>query len=68
MGDKGLEGNVDDLLSNNESNALEGEAIFTKAKEVSKERKFTESMEVVVKLNVDPTQGDQNVRGTCILP
>ena len=47
---------------------MEGEEIFTKAKEVSKERKFAESVEVVVKLNVDPTQGDQNIRGTCILP
>lgn len=23
---------------------------------------------MIVKLNVDPTQGDQNVRGTCVLP
>ena len=23
---------------------------------------------MIIKLNVDPTQGDQNVRGTCILP
>ena len=68
MGDKGLEGNVDAMLNDKESVALEGEAIFTRAKEVSKERKFTESMEVIVKLNVDPTQGDQNIRGTCILP
>ena len=68
MGDKGLEGNVDAMLNDKESAALEGEVIFTRAKEVSKERKFTESMEVVVKLNVDPTQGDQNIRGTCILP
>ncbi len=37
-------------------------------KEISQERKFEESFEVIVKLNVDPTQGDQNVRGTCILP
>ena len=68
MGDKGLEGNVDAMLNDKESAGLEGEAIFARAKEVSKERKFTESMEVVVKLNVDPTQGDQNIRGTCILP
>lgn len=37
-------------------------------RELSKERKFEESFELIVKLNVDPTQGDQNVRGTCILP
>jgi large subunit ribosomal protein L1 len=36
--------------------------------EVSKVRKFNESVELILKLNVDPTQGDQNVRGTCILP
>ena len=42
--------------------------IFSVAREISKERKFKESFEVIVKLNVDPTQGDQNVRGTCILP
>jgi large subunit ribosomal protein L1 len=45
-----------------------GEEIFATAKEVSKERNFAESFEVIVKLNVDPTQGDQNVRGTCVLP
>jgi large subunit ribosomal protein L1 len=37
-------------------------------KEVSKERKFKESIEVIVRLNVDPRQGDQNIRGTCVLP
>ena len=37
-------------------------------KEVSKERKFEESIELTLKLNVDPTQGDQNIRGTCVLP
>lgn len=42
--------------------------IFEQAKTVSKERKFVESVELIVKLNVDPTQGDQNIRGTCILP
>jgi len=44
------------------------EEIFGRAKEISKERKFTESIEAIVKLNVDPTQGDQNIRGTCVLP
>ena len=39
-----------------------------KAKDISKTRRFTESFEVIVKLNVDPTKGDQNIRGTCILP
>ena len=32
--------------------------IFNKVREVSKERKFVESFEVQVKLNVDPAQGD----------
>ena len=42
--------------------------VFKVAREISKERKFKESFEVILKLNVDPTQGDQNVRGTCVLP
>lgn len=37
-------------------------------KEVSKERKFKESVEAIFRLAVDPRQGDQNIRGTCILP
>ena len=32
--------------------------IFSASKEISKDRKFKESFEVIVKLNVDPTQGD----------
>lgn len=44
------------------------EEIFTRCKELSKVRKFDESFEIILKLNVDPTQGDQNVRGTCVLP
>jgi large subunit ribosomal protein L1 len=39
-----------------------------KVKEISKERKFNESVEAIVRLNVDPRQGDQNIRGTCVLP
>ena len=35
---------------------------------MSKERKFDESIEFCLKLNVDPTRGDQLVRGTCVLP
>ena len=27
-----------------------------------------ETIEAIVKLNVDPTKGDQMIRGTCILP
>jgi len=42
--------------------------VFAQLKQISKERKFRESMELILKLNVDPTQGDQNVRGTCVLP
>ncbi len=44
------------------------EEVFAKVKEVSKERKFDESVEIMVKLGVDPTRGDQNIRGTCVLP
>ena len=32
--------------------------IFNRLMEVSKKRKFKESVEVIVKLNVDPTRGD----------
>jgi large subunit ribosomal protein L1 len=39
-----------------------------KAKEIARERKFKESVDVVFRLNVDPKQGDQNIRGTCVLP
>lgn len=39
-----------------------------KIKEISKERSFKESVEVIIRLNVDPRQGDQNIRGTCVLP
>lgn len=39
-----------------------------KIKEVSKERKFKESVEAIIRLSVDPKQGDQNIRGTCVLP
>lgn len=42
--------------------------IFSAVKSSSKERKFPESLELILQLNVDPTQGDQNVRGTCVLP
>ncbi len=42
--------------------------IFPKLKQISRERKFPESLELIIKLNVDPTQGDQNIRGTCVLP
>ena len=39
-----------------------------KIKKISKDRNFSESIDAVVKLNVDPTKGDQMIRGTCILP
>lgn len=42
--------------------------VFPKYREITKSRGFNESFEVILKLNVDPTLGDQNVRGTCILP
>jgi len=67
---KGQEGVVNNLESilNDQKRVFDSSEIFAAAKEVSKERKFGESFEVIVKLNVDPTQGDQNVRGTCVLP
>lgn len=37
-------------------------------KENSKERKFNESVEAIFRLDVDPKQGNQNIRGTCVLP
>ena len=39
-----------------------------RVKEISKERKFKESVEAIIRLAVDPKQGDQNIRGTCVLP
>ena len=42
----------------NMEHAYGADEIFEAAKGISKERKFTESFEVIVKLNVDPTQGD----------
>lgn len=44
------------------------EEAFGRIKEASKERKFDETVDVMVKLNVDPTKGDQMIRGTCVLP
>ena len=52
-----IESKVDNLLDG-KSNQLEGIKIFEKMNEISKERKFNESVEVIVKLNADPTQGD----------
>ena len=37
-------------------------------RQVSKDRKCQESFELVIKMNVNPTKSDQNIRGTCILP
>ena len=34
------------------------EEAIQKIKEISKERKFTESIDAIIKLNVDPTKGD----------
>ena len=42
--------------------------VFTEMGKLSKERQFVESVDTIIKLNVDPTKGDQMIRGTCILP
>lgn len=42
--------------------------MFPEIQRQSKERKFPEAVELLVRLNIDPTKGDQNIRGTCILP
>ena len=39
-------------------NIFTEQEIIAKMKEVSKERKFAESVELTIKLNVDPTQGE----------
>lgn len=52
----------------NSSKEYQPEEVFNKIKEFSKDRKFIESVEAIVKLNVDPTKGDQMIRGTCVLP
>ena len=52
----------------NKNQEFASNEIFSKIDEISKERKFKESIEVILKLNVDPTKGDQMIRGTCVLP
>jgi ribosomal protein L1 len=47
---------VTEILS--ASKEWQPEEIFAKIKEYSKDRKFVESVEAIVKLNVDPTKGD----------
>lgn len=37
-------------------------------KDVSKKVDHKDSINIIFKLNVDPKQGDQNIRGTCVLP
>lgn len=44
------------------------EEVFAELMTVSKERKFLESIDAIIQLNVDPTRGDQMIRGTCTLP
>jgi large subunit ribosomal protein L1 len=38
------------------------------ARTVAPKRKFTESIDIIFKMGIDPTQSDQNVRGMCIMP
>ena len=52
----------------NTKNEFKPEQAFDKLSQISKERKFDESVEAIIKLNVDPTKGDQMIRGTCVLP
>lgn len=52
----------------NFNKALPCKEAISQVKEISKERKFKESVEAIIRLNVDPKQGDQNIRGTCVLP
>lgn len=52
----------------NYNEVIDCKEAIKKIKEVSKERKFKESVEAIIRLNVDPRQGDQNIRGTCVLP
>lgn len=51
-----------------EDTECDPKAVFEKMDKLSKKRGFDESVEVMVKLGVDPTKGDQMIRGTCILP
>ena len=46
---------MDPLSQVSEHQPLDG---ISRIKEISKERKFEESVEAIVKLNVDPTKGD----------
>ena len=56
--DGGLTQNLDTMLINTKHQEFEAAEIFSKVRDVSRERKFEESFELIVKLNVDPTQGD----------
>ena len=56
------------MINVNKDEEHDPRAAFDYLKEVSKDRKFVESIETIIKLNVDPTKGDQMIRGTCILP
>jgi ribosomal protein L1 len=52
----GLDETSTEIMSS--SKEYQPEQVFNMIKEYSKERKFTESIEAIVKLNVDPTKGD----------
>jgi large subunit ribosomal protein L1 len=59
-------GSLANILNLNTEMGLD--SVFGQIKASSKERKFSESVELILKLNVDPSKGNQMVRGTCILP
>lgn len=61
-------GNNSKLIKLAQDKQYELAEIFAEMEKLSKQRKFVESVDTIIKLNVDPTKGDQMIRGTCILP
>jgi len=57
LGEGGIAANLDSMFDTQKTEFSAAD-IFDKAKELSKVRKCDESFEVIVKLNVDPTQGE----------
>lgn len=53
----GVEANLE-MMMDSVNKEFTVQEIFPKLKQISRERKFSESLELILKLNVDPTQGD----------